>query len=88
MSKLTEKQKIEILERKEQGFSSRAIASLVLGSSSRKSTVNDFLLVKLELSLYRPLRKTALLLRSSTLKQRQKSRIVSVGLRLSFHQNK
>lgn len=43
MSKLTEKQKIEILERKEQGFSSRAIASLVLGSSSRKSTVNDFL---------------------------------------------
>lgn len=43
MSKLTEEQKKEIFAYKTQGFSSRAIASLVLGSSTRKSTVNDFL---------------------------------------------
>lgn len=43
MSKLTEEQKREITSYKAQGFSSRAIASIVLGSSSRKSTVNDFL---------------------------------------------
>jgi len=43
MSRLTEEQKKEIFTYKLQGFSSRAIASLVLGSSSKKSTVNDFL---------------------------------------------
>lgn len=43
MSKLTDIQKQEILSYKAQGFGSRAIASLVLGSSTRKSTVNDFL---------------------------------------------
>lgn len=43
MSKLTLKQKEEITSLKAQGFSSRKIAEIVLGSSSKKSTVNDYL---------------------------------------------
>lgn len=43
MSKLTEEQKVEIVSLKAQGFSSRNIAAMVLGSASKKSTVNDFL---------------------------------------------
>lgn len=43
MSKLTEEQKIEILSMKAAGYSSRYIAATVLGSASKKSTVNDFI---------------------------------------------
>ena len=43
MSKLTSEQKIEIASMKAAGYSSRHIAAKVLGSASRKSTVNDFL---------------------------------------------
>lgn len=43
MSRLTSEQKEEIMSYAGQGFSSRAIASLVLGSSTKKSTINDFL---------------------------------------------
>lgn len=43
MSKLTTEQKVEIITLKTQGLSSRQIAALVLGSATKKSTVNDFL---------------------------------------------
>lgn len=43
MSKLTDEQKQDILALKAQNFSSRYIAKQVLGSESKKSTVNDFL---------------------------------------------
>lgn len=43
MSKLTEIQKSSILELSRAGVSSRKIAERVLGSKSKKSTVNDFL---------------------------------------------
>ena len=43
MSRLTEDQKIEIVSLKAQGLSSRKIASVVLGSESKKSTINDYL---------------------------------------------
>lgn len=40
---LTEEQEARILRLKEEGLSSRIIAKVVLGSESKKSTVNDFL---------------------------------------------
>ena len=43
MSKLTEEQKVEIISMKTAGYSSRNIAAVVLGSASKKSTVNDYL---------------------------------------------
>ena len=42
MSKLTQEQKVEILSMKAAGYSSRHIAATVLGSATKKSTVNDF----------------------------------------------
>lgn len=43
MSKLTNEQKIEIVSMKAAGYSSRKIAEVVLGNSSKKSTINDYL---------------------------------------------
>lgn len=43
MSKLTAEQQAAILTMKAQGFASRKIAEVVLGSKTKKSTVNDFL---------------------------------------------
>lgn len=43
MSRLTEEQKADILSMSAEGMSSRNIAAIVLGSPTRKSTVNDFL---------------------------------------------
>lgn len=43
MSKLTDEQKALIVSMKAQGYSSRKIAQEVLGSSTKKSTVNDYL---------------------------------------------
>lgn len=43
MSRLTDQQKADIFAMRSQGFSSRAIASAVLGSSTKKSTVNDLI---------------------------------------------
>ena len=43
MKRLTEVQETKISALKEAGFSSRKIAEIVLGSASKKSTINDFL---------------------------------------------
>lgn len=43
MSKLTDEQKVEIVSMKAAGYSSRKIAATVLGSASKKSTINDYL---------------------------------------------
>lgn len=43
MSKLTDEQKVEIVSMKAAGYSSRQIAATVLGSATKKSTINDFL---------------------------------------------
>lgn len=43
MSKLTQEQKDKILRLKAEGLTSRMISKAVLGSESKKSTVNDFL---------------------------------------------
>lgn len=44
MSKLSNHQKLQIVQLNSQGVSSRKIAELLLGSKTRKSTVNDYLM--------------------------------------------
>lgn len=50
MSKLTQEQKDKILRLKAEGLTSRLIAKAVLGSESKKSTVNDLLARQVEIS--------------------------------------
>lgn len=46
--RLTDKEKLDILQMKSKGFSSRSISKSLWGTKSRKSTVNDFLKLREE----------------------------------------